>query len=156
MLTDDNVMEDWPSFREKLASPELQCCSDAAEVCAVVSRDYFYARMCPGIQQLSTIALCLPMSTAWPERGFSTLKRVKSKYRNRLLDPTLSALLNITLNGACTLTDQAAEEIAAKWFDRRKRRVVTQRAVDSVVNSPLMEEELKDMYDDFDDELFRL
>jgi len=41
----------------------------------------------------------MTLATTWPERGFSTLCRVKTKQRNRLLDVTLNALINVSING---------------------------------------------------------
>lgn len=112
--------------------------------------------MCPSIQELETIALCLPMSTAWPERGFSTLRRVKSKYRNRLTDQTLSALLNVSLNGSKTLSEEAALNISSKWVDRRKRREVTQRALDSLTEELPVSIDEECFIEDFDSDIFLL
>ena len=81
---------------------------------------------------LANIALAIPLSTAWPERGFSTMARVKSKTRNRLLDITLSALLNISLNGPQELSSEAAGAIADKWLCKKKRRTVTERKLDKL------------------------
>jgi len=43
--------------------------------------------------------LFIPLATAWPELGFATLCRVKTKQRNRLLDVTLNVLINVSMNG---------------------------------------------------------
>ena len=47
---------------------------------------------------LHSIALSIPLATAWPERAFSTLYHVKTKQQNRLLDVTLNALINVSMN----------------------------------------------------------
>lgn len=81
---------------------------------------------------LARVALTLPLSTAWPERGFSAMGRVKTMARNRLLDVTLSALLNVSLNGPQQLPDEAALAIADKWLSRKTRRAITQKKMDDV------------------------
>jgi len=48
--------------------------------------------------QYCCIVLSTPLATAWPERGFSTLCRVKTKQRNCLFDVTLNALINVSMN----------------------------------------------------------
>ena len=73
--------------------------------------------------------MSIPLATAWPERGFSTLCRVKTKQRNRLLDITLNALINISINVPEQLTDEDAQKIAEKWQKTKDRRTVTVRAL---------------------------
>ena len=92
-------------------------CKGAAHVCAVLCKDAFYKDAFPDIQKLATIALTVSLSTCWPERGFSTMLRIKSKSRNRLLDEMLCALImNIPLNGPAQLDSEEAEEFAGKWL----------------------------------------
>ena len=67
------------------------------------------------------------MSTAWPERSFSTLQRIKTKTRNKLLNTTLNALLTISLNGPSILSYEQAMAIADKWLGVKIRRDVTSR-----------------------------
>jgi len=44
------------------------------------------------------IVLSIPLAPAWPERGFSTVCRVETTQRNRLLVVHLNALINISMN----------------------------------------------------------
>ena len=81
--------------------------------------------MYPEIIKLMKIAMTVPLSTAWPERGFSTLKRVKSFMRNRLLN----ALMQISLNGPHVLSDEQANAIAEKWLVEKRRLKVTTRGM---------------------------
>ena len=67
------------------------------------------------------------MSTAWPERGFSTKQRIKTKTRNKLLNTTLNALLTVSLNGPSILSYELAMAIADKWLGVKIRRDVTSR-----------------------------
>jgi len=121
---------DFQSFKERLSSTEFASCSSAGQVCRILAKESFYKEMYPEISSLASIALTIPMSTAWPERGFSTLKRVKSTSRNRLLDSTLSALLSVSINGMTQLTDIQANEIAARWLHNKSRRTISSREVE--------------------------
>ena len=76
---------------------------------------------------MAKIALTIPLATAWPERGFSALKRVKTQARNRIGNDLLSALLNVSMNGPEELSDEDALDIAKKWKEAKQRRVVTNR-----------------------------
>ena len=89
--------------------------------------------MYPEVVELMKIAMTVPLSTAWPERGFSALKHVKSFMRNRLLTAMLNALLQISLNGPRVLSDEQANAIAEKWLGEKKRRKVTPRGMKDVL-----------------------
>ena len=91
--------------------------------------------MFPELHWLCCIALSIPLSTAWPERGFSTLCRVKTKQRNILLGVTLSA----SINGPAQLTDEDAQAVAKKWQTTKKQWQVTERAL-KVVKSANLED----------------
>jgi len=47
----------------------------------------------PNVHKLALVALCIPMNTAEVERGFSLMKRLKTRLRNRLSQLTLSNLM---------------------------------------------------------------
>jgi len=51
--------------------------------------------------------LSIPLATNWPEQGFATLCRVKTKQRNRLFEVTLNALINVSINGPESLQSMA-------------------------------------------------
>ena len=49
--------------------------------------------------KLISIIMVLPMSTAVVERGFSTMKRIKTDWRSRLETPQLSKLMYLSIEG---------------------------------------------------------
>ncbi|XP_078702604.1 zinc finger protein 862-like [Branchiostoma floridae x Branchiostoma belcheri] len=53
----------------------------------------------PNLAKLAAAMAVLPVSTADCERGFSTMKRVKTPLRNRLKEETLNSLLMISVEG---------------------------------------------------------
>lgn len=71
--------------------------------------------------------MTLPLTSVDNERGFSMMKLIKTPHRNRLLDETLSALMNVTINGPSELPDEDALEIASVWLEKKPRRKVTER-----------------------------
>ena len=123
------VQNDYQTLKDRMVMPEFEFCKDAGEVCSKIARDQIFQEMFPELHWLCCIALSIPLATAWPERGFSTLCRVKNKQRNRLLGATLNALMNVSINGPPQLTDENAKAVAEKWQNTKKRRQVTERAL---------------------------
>ena len=58
-----------------------------------------YVHFYPKLVWIAEISLSLPMSNAWPERGASAVKRVKSRLRSSMTNQMLEALLHISING---------------------------------------------------------
>ena len=122
-------------------TPSLKTCKTAGDLCTKVLCQEERFAMYPEVVELMKIAMTIPLSTAWPERGFSALKRVKSFMRNRLLTAMLNALLQISLNGPRVLSDEQANAIAEKWLGERKRRKVTPRGMRGVMEYGKLEEQ---------------
>jgi len=68
---------------------------------------YFF----PKLVTLAEISLSAPVTNAWPERGASALKRLKTRFRNRLHSDLVNALMQITLNGPPVQSPKAEEVI---------------------------------------------
>ena len=50
------------------------------------------------IYEIAKVALVTPVTNAWPERGASAVKRVKTRFRSQMKDDLLNSLLIITIN----------------------------------------------------------
>ena len=74
------------------------------------------------MHKLAVIALVIPMSSADCERGFSALKRIKTRLRNRLSNRILNNLLMISIEGP-ELKDFDFEKAADVWGAQRNRRI---------------------------------
>ena len=61
--------------------------------------------------------LVLPLATACCERGFSTLKRIKSDWRSRLRTETLDHLMRISIDGP-DLESYNADRALQHWWDK--------------------------------------
>ena len=83
---------------------------------------YFY----PLIVELAEVALSAPITNAWPERGASAVKRIKTRLRNRLKNDMLNALLQVSINGPAVETPEAKAVVKAavtNWLQKKNRRL---------------------------------
>ena len=78
--------------------------------------------MFPNLAKLAAIGLLLPLSTVDCKRGFSTLSRVKTNLRNRLINKTLNHLLVISIEGP-NPADYPYEQACSLWASWRNRRI---------------------------------
>ena len=53
----------------------------------------------PLLAKVAESIVAIPVSKAWPERGASALKLIKSRLRSRIKNDLLSALMQIHVNG---------------------------------------------------------
>ncbi|CAB3989780.1 zinc finger 862-like [Paramuricea clavata] len=77
----------------------------------------------PLLSLFAEAILSLPISNAWPERGGSAIKRIKTRLRSRLSNKMLESLLHISINGPeiCTEEcDQLIWEAVQLWLDKKK------------------------------------
>ncbi|WAR20733.1 ZN862-like protein [Mya arenaria] len=78
----------------------------------------------PELVFVAEAAASLPVSNAWPERGASILKIVKTKQRNRLGSSMLEGLLQVAINGP-TVEDSkpVIKRAVAKWLEKPRRKL---------------------------------
>ena len=84
-----------------------------------------YSLVFPALVHIAEVCLSMPVSNAWPERGCSALKRVKTRQRNRLSVEMLQTLLAITINGPEVGTPECESLMTAAvelWETQKKRR----------------------------------
>ena len=84
---------------------------------------YFY----PKIVQLEEVTLSAPITNAWPERGASAIKRIKTRLRNMLKNDMLNSLLHISVNGPETEANIAKgiiRKAVKRWGEKKNRRMV--------------------------------
>ena len=61
----------------------------------------------PFLIEIAKIASITPITNAWPERGASAVKRIKSRTRSTMKDDLLNALLHISINGPPANSNEA-------------------------------------------------
>ena len=134
------VINDYQTLKDRMIMPEFEFFLDAIAVCSKIVRDKIFQEIFPELHLLCCIALSIPLATAWPERGFFTMCHVKTKQRNRLLDVTLNALINVSMNGPNHLDDESAVEVAQNWITAKNRRKVTKRALQTMMSADDIQE----------------
>jgi len=79
--------------------------------------------MFPNLVKLSAVAQSLPVTNAWPERGASALKRIKTRLRNSLKDDMPDALLQVSINGPqVSEAKEVVEQAVNLWLEEKQRR----------------------------------
>ena len=71
---------------------------------------------------IAEVAATLPVTNAWPERGASALKNLKTRHRNRINSDMLNALLHVSINGpAVSEAGQLVKTAVSLWLAAKKR-----------------------------------
>ncbi|XP_072171557.1 zinc finger protein 862-like [Diadema setosum] len=84
-----------------------------------------YAHVYPKLFYIAQVCATLPVSNAWPERGVSAMKRIKTRLRSRLGNDMLEALMHISINGPATDSPEAADIIkkaVRRWKTQGPKR----------------------------------
>lgn len=100
----------------------------------LISLKTSYSIVFPALTNVAEVCLSMPVSNAWPERGGSALKRIKTRLRNRLSVTMLQSLLMITINGPKVGTSECESLVTAaveKWQVQKKRRKMPKIRVSS-------------------------
>lgn len=89
-----------------------------------------YQHFFPEMLRIAEVCLSLPVSNAWPERGASAIKRIKTRMRSRIKDDMLEALMQISINGPkvkeleCT---GVVKESVQQWLKEKPRRKLAKK-----------------------------
>ena len=107
-----------------------------------------YSHFYPQLMQIAAISYCMPISNAWPERGVSTMKRVKTRLRSTMKNDLLEALMHISINGPmCTSVEarHIIEKSVSQWCQkpRYKLKNMYTNQNDSVPNAVDVEAEVQ-------------
>lgn len=80
----------------------------------------------PVIIELAKIAITIPVTNAWPERGASAVKRIKTRQRSTMKNDILNALLHISMNGPpvnSSEEDDLLTRVVEKYCEQRQNKV---------------------------------
>ena len=115
------IKEGTTKTTEQLPTPTEWCLSRILQMrCALGS-------LYPCISKIAEVALTLPVSNAWPERGASKIKLIKSRLRSRLKNDLLNSLLQISINGPDVFSkenDDVIRRAVKLWMKVKKRKKV--------------------------------
>jgi hypothetical protein len=84
-----------------------------------------FALMMPNLVKIAEVALSMPVSNAWPERGASAVKRIKTRLRGSLRNRMLNSLMMLTINGpeaGSPLARELIEKSVKNWQNAKVRR----------------------------------
>ena len=89
-----------------------------------------YSFMFPNLVSLAELAQSIPVTNAWPERGGSAIKRIKTRLGNRLADKMLNSLLHLLINAPPPGSDEASaiiQEASTRFVAAKERRKLPSR-----------------------------
>ena len=114
------------SWKKKVKDSEVDITPTEWALGYILSRKTEYKKHYPLLTHLAEIILSIPVSNAWPERGASAVKRIKTRLRSSLKNDMLQALLQISINGP-QVNDQEAtgsiiEQAVDLWEKSKQRR----------------------------------
>ena len=84
-----------------------------------------FGQVYPRFVQVAEVALAVPVSNAWLERGASQLKLIKTRIRTQIKNDLLASLLHININGPVPYTeayDSLVSKAVDMWKAAKKRR----------------------------------
>ena len=116
----ERLYQEWACFKHMLVSDFKEL--SVKKLMMVMAGDVSFSMLYPTLSHLASIALILPVSTADCERGFSTLKRIKTDARNRLKTDTLDKLIRLSSEGPC-MEQFNFDEAATRWSLQSNRRI---------------------------------
>ena len=97
VVSEDDLRTEWEMFRVLMRQTNPK--HTLHEMQQLLVKNSTLKSLYPNLITLASIALILPVSTADCVRAFSTMKRVKIEFRNRLSTKTLNQLLQIRIEG---------------------------------------------------------
>ena len=102
------LKSEWEHFKFIAQDLKSESPMTEAQQPEVTSTEWLLTKLCsipsfkvmfPNLVKLAAVAQSLPVTNAWPERGASALKHIKTRLRNSLKDDMLECLLQISING---------------------------------------------------------
>ncbi|CAG2187378.1 unnamed protein product [Mytilus edulis] len=92
----------------------------------------------PSLIPIAAAAVAIPITNAWPERGASSLKNIKTKLRNRLGEAMLENILHVCINGPAPESKEGACGVVVK--ETLNDNVISQDASVQTEENPVIVE----------------
>ena len=89
-----------------------------------------YRHFYPLLNSFAECCLPISISNAWPERGTSTLKCIKTRLRSTLQNDMLQGLIQVSINGPPLHSDQCKELVRDSvqlWLKQKKSRTLPKK-----------------------------
>jgi len=104
-----------------------ECLMKIASSGSVVVQNFGQGMNYMSLIYIARVFLTIPVSNAWPERGASQVKLIKTHQRNKLKNDLLNSLLMIGINGPEQCSDDAnmiVQKSVDIWLNGKKRRKI--------------------------------
>ena len=102
----------------------------------MLSNQSTYSHFVPELLCLAEVCMSLPVSNAWPERGASAVKRLKTRLRSSLKGDMLESLMHITSNEPEVKECESLVKKAVKeWHEVKARRKIAKSIPASATSS---------------------
>ena len=142
---EEQLIAEWQAFVYELASWEIPSDTISPAEYAILrlnKQAAQYKHCFPLLAEMAQKIIVIPVSNAWPERGISKVKLIKTRLRNRLNEPIMNALLHISINGPpMSESKPLIEKCVDAWNSSKKRRKVCKLPATSVNEQPSDEEQ---------------
>ena len=112
------TLAEWKTFVNAVQAKAGLKGKDSRELLTALVQQTSLQHIFPNLHKLAVIALVILMSSADCERGFSALKRIKTRLWNRILNH----LLTISIEGP-KLEEFDFEKAADIWGAQKNRRI---------------------------------
>ena len=115
----------WLQFKDNVESNNMKIKFSPTEcVLRKIVKDYQHDEQFALVYRVAKVALVTPVTNAWPERGASAVKRIKTRSRSSMKSDFLNALLMISINGPALKTkeyQELMEEVAIRYANEKHR-----------------------------------
>ena len=90
----------WNEHKKRMSENKFKLKQSSTEwAFQIIINNYTGEPGCEKIVQLAKVACVTPVTNAWPERGASAVKRIKSHTRSTMKNDLLNGLMHISING---------------------------------------------------------
>ncbi|CAH3139715.1 unnamed protein product [Porites lobata] len=92
----------------------------------LIARKETYSQVYPMLYKIAQLCTMMPVSNAYPERGVSTLWRVKTCVRSHMENDLLEALMHVFINGPAVSSKEGSKIIdraVKQWSQVRRRKL---------------------------------
>jgi hypothetical protein len=120
----DAAIQEWTDLKAYITrNDHFRACHPLA-VFQRVSKEDDQCQHYQNILKIINLCSLFPLSNATCERGFSTMKRIKSDWRCRLSNDTVNILMRIEMSGPDGIADFKARDVVNRWWmsGERSRR----------------------------------
>ncbi|XP_050529454.1 52 kDa repressor of the inhibitor of the protein kinase-like [Daktulosphaira vitifoliae] len=108
--SESNFISEVKMWRQRIHNQNIE---NALDALSIMNNETF-----KNVNKMLRILAVLPVTTATPERSFSTLRRIKDYLRNTMVQERLNGLASLNIHHHINITE---EEILRKFFEKPRK-----------------------------------